>query len=124
MPESIGFVGVGRMGANMARHLNECGFPIATVFDANQEVAASLAAELKCPTAADLKMVTALSDVIVTVVSDDRAMKQIYIGDCCRVPGESCSSTAPPSLRTFTFGWSRNARPRAPNRWRPAWRRA
>lgn len=28
MPEKIGFVGVGRMGANMARRLKECGYEI------------------------------------------------------------------------------------------------
>lgn len=68
------------MGANMARHLKECGFTIATVFDTNQSVAAALAQELGCPAADELKMVTTMSDVIVTVVSDDRAMKQVYTG--------------------------------------------
>jgi len=33
MSEKIGFVGVGRMGANMARRLKECGYEIAAVFD-------------------------------------------------------------------------------------------
>ncbi len=80
MPEKIGFVGVGRMGANMARRLHETGFPIAAVFDANAAAAQSLAAELGGVAAADLKTVTALADVILTVVSDDRAMKKIFTG--------------------------------------------
>jgi 3-hydroxyisobutyrate dehydrogenase len=80
MTDKIGFVGVGRMGANMARRLAECGFSIAAVFDSNTATAQSLAQELGCPAAEDLKTVTALSDVIVTVVSDDRAMKKIYTG--------------------------------------------
>ena len=80
MPEKIGFVGVGRMGANMARRLHEMGFPIAAVFDANAAAAQSLAAELGGVAAADLKTVTALADVILTVVSDDRAMKKIFTG--------------------------------------------
>jgi 3-hydroxyisobutyrate dehydrogenase len=80
MPEKIGFVGVGRMGANMARRLHETGFPIAAVFDANAAAAQSLAAELGGVAAADLKTVTALADVIITVVSDDRAMKKIFTG--------------------------------------------
>ena len=80
MAKKIGFVGVGRMGANMARRLKECGFEIAAVYDAVPETAQSLAQELGCPVASDLKTVTRLSDVIFTVVSDDRAMKQIFNG--------------------------------------------
>jgi 3-hydroxyisobutyrate dehydrogenase len=80
MPEKIGFVGVGRMGANMARRLHETGFPIAAIFDANAATAQSLAAELGGVAAADLQTVTALADVIITVVNDDRAMKKIFTG--------------------------------------------
>src|SRR5580658_9559142 len=78
--EKIGFVGVGRMGANMARRLREQGFPIAAVYDANQDTAKALAQELGCEAAAELKQVTKLSDVIITVVTDDKAMKSIYTG--------------------------------------------
>jgi 3-hydroxyisobutyrate dehydrogenase len=80
MAEKIGFVGVGRMGANMARRLHETGYPIAAVFDANAAAAQSLAQELGCMATDDLKTVTALSDVIITVVTDDRAMKKIFTG--------------------------------------------
>ena len=31
--EKIGIVGVGRMGANMARRLKECGYEVASVYD-------------------------------------------------------------------------------------------
>jgi len=80
MAEKIGFVGVGRMGSNMARRLKESGYPIAAVYDANTAVAQSLAQELGCEACADLREVTKLSDVIITVVTDDKAMKQIYTG--------------------------------------------
>lgn len=80
MPEKIGFVGVGRMGANMARRLQECGHPVAAVFDVNNLAAQTIAQELSCVAAENLKTVTALSDVIVTVVPDDLAMKRIYVG--------------------------------------------
>ena len=80
MTQKIGFVGVGRMGANMARRLHECGFSIAAVFDANTSLAQALATELGCAAATELKTVTALSDVIITVVSDDKAMKNIFTG--------------------------------------------
>lgn len=80
MTDKIAFIGVGRMGANMARRLKECGFPLVAVFDANTAAAQSLAQELGCTVVTDLKAVTALADVIITVVSDDRAMKKIYTG--------------------------------------------
>jgi hypothetical protein len=80
MSEKIGFVGVGRMGANMARRLKECGYPIAAVYDVNTAAAQALAQELGSVAADQLKVVTALSDVIITVVTDDKAMKSIYGG--------------------------------------------
>lgn len=80
MPENIGFVGIGRMGANMARRLKDCGWPVAAVYDSNAAGAQALAQELGSAAASDLKAVTALSDVIFTVVTDDHAMKSIYRG--------------------------------------------
>jgi len=80
MHEKIGIVGVGRMGANMARRLHECGFPIAAVYDLKPASAQTLATELGCVAANELKNITALSDVILTVVSDDKAMKAIFTG--------------------------------------------
>src|SRR5580700_222137 len=78
--EKIGFVGVGRMGANMARRLKDQGFTIAVVYDVHLEAAKSLALELRCEAATDLQHVTQLSDVIITVVTDDKAMMNIYYG--------------------------------------------
>ena len=80
MSEKIGFVGVGRMGANMARRLHETGHPIAAVFDTNVAAAQELAQELGSAAAGELKDVTALADVIITVVSDDQGMKKIFTG--------------------------------------------
>ena len=78
MTERIGVVGVGRMGANMARRLKDCGFPISAVFDARSQVAADLAKELGCEAAKALSRVTASSDVVITVVTDDAAMRKIF----------------------------------------------
>ena len=47
MSENIAFVGVGRMGANMARRLKDCGYNIAVVYDTYAEGAKTLAAELE-----------------------------------------------------------------------------
>ncbi len=45
MSQTIGFVGVGRMGANMARRLKDCGYTISAANDVNKEAAAALAEE-------------------------------------------------------------------------------
>ena len=80
MAEKIGFVGVGRMGANMARRLHETGYPVAAVYDTNTAAAQTLAHELGSVAAKELKEVTALADVVITVVSNDRDMKSIFTG--------------------------------------------
>ena len=80
MAEKIGFVGVGRMGANMARRLKECGYEIAAVYDVERESAQTLAQELGSQAVTELKQVTKLSEVVFTVVTDDKAMKQIFNG--------------------------------------------
>ena len=77
---NIGFVGVGRMGANMARRLRDRSFHVTAVYDTDRAAATSLAQELGCAASQDLSEVTAESDVIFTVVSDDAAMREIFSG--------------------------------------------
>src|SRR5919198_62492 len=77
---NIGFVGVGRMGANMARRLKDRQFHVTAVYDTNRAAATALASELGCAAAQDLSEVTAQSDVIFTVVTDDNAMREIFAG--------------------------------------------
>jgi 3-hydroxyisobutyrate dehydrogenase len=77
---NVGFVGVGRMGANMARRLRDRSFHVTAVYDTNRAAATSLAQELGCAASQDLSEVTAESDVIFTVVSDDAAMREIFSG--------------------------------------------
>ncbi len=99
MSQKIGFVGVGRMGANMARRLKDTGFTISAVFDVNKEAAEALAKELNCTVATDLKVVTALSEIVITVVSDDKAMKAIFTGGLLtRAKGKlfiNCATVSP-----------------------------
>jgi len=80
MDTKIGFIGLGRMGANMARRLKDCGLTIAAVYDLHQETAVSLAEELGAVASPTLANVTALSDVVITVVTDDAAMRAIFSG--------------------------------------------
>jgi 3-hydroxyisobutyrate dehydrogenase len=77
----IGFVGLGRMGASMARRLHDRGHCLSTVFDLNREHAAAIARELDAKIADRVSDVTRLSDVIFTVVTDDSAMTGIYFGN-------------------------------------------
>ena len=78
--QRIGFVGVGRMGANMARRLKEVGFPVTAVYDVRRENAEALAKELGCEASPTLAGVTALADVIITVVTDDKAQLKVFAG--------------------------------------------
>ena len=66
------------MGANMARRLKECGYPIAATYDLNAKAAQEVAAELGAEACPSLARVTELSDVVITVVTDDKAMRKIF----------------------------------------------
>jgi len=76
----VAFVGVGRMGANMARRLNDLGFTVTSVFDVNQQAAKELAQEISAKAHSKLADVTAAADVIITVVTNDVAMRAIFLG--------------------------------------------
>ena len=79
--ETIGFVGVGRMGANMARRLKDCGYQITAINDRDQAAAADLADELGATHYKTLSEVTAAADVIFTVVTNDDAMREIFMAE-------------------------------------------
>ena len=74
----IGFVGVGRMGANMARRLRDQQETIVAVHDRNRAAAANLATELGCEAAESPARVAEVAGIVFTVVSDDAAMHRIF----------------------------------------------
>tara|TARA_Y100001934_G_scaffold271964_1_gene359351 strand:- start:122 stop:1009 length:888 start_codon:yes stop_codon:yes gene_type:complete len=78
MTSRIGFVGVGRMGGNMARRLKDKGYEITSVQDRNSETAKALAQELGCEASPSPARVSEISDVILTVVTDDTSMNEIF----------------------------------------------
>jgi 3-hydroxyisobutyrate dehydrogenase len=78
MSETVGFVGVGRMGANMARRLHDVGYRVTAVYDSDRARARELAAEIGAMAPETLAAVTAAADVVITVVTDDAAMRAIY----------------------------------------------
>jgi 3-hydroxyisobutyrate dehydrogenase-like beta-hydroxyacid dehydrogenase len=75
---TIGFVGVGRMGSNIARHLKDKGYAIGALLDIRAEVENELAAELGATACKRLPEVTGLCDIVLTVVTDDAAMRSIF----------------------------------------------
>ncbi|MFN0079777.1 MAG: NAD(P)-dependent oxidoreductase [Prosthecobacter sp.] len=80
MSQTVAFVGVGKMGANMARRLKEVGYSVTAVLDVNTQAAADLATELGCKACTKLADVTAAADVIFTVVTNDASMRGIFFG--------------------------------------------
>jgi len=78
MNPRIAFVGIGRMGGNMARRLHDCGHAITAVYDTTPAHAQALAAELGATPCASLADVTARADLIFTVVTNDAAQLAIF----------------------------------------------
>ncbi|MDP9133138.1 MAG: NAD(P)-dependent oxidoreductase [Nitrospirota bacterium] len=74
----IGVVGVGRMGANMAKRLDDLQYPIVALFDADPRRAESLAKEMGCEATPTPARLAGLANTVFTVVPDDEAMRQIY----------------------------------------------
>ncbi|GJL52870.1 MAG: 6-phosphogluconate dehydrogenase [Nitrospirales bacterium] len=74
----VGFVGIGRMGANMARRLHDHGYRLTKVFDTNPIAMTSLVEELLVEAATTPADVAKHSNIVITVVSDDQAMRDIY----------------------------------------------
>ncbi|TDU81089.1 3-hydroxyisobutyrate dehydrogenase [Prosthecobacter fusiformis] len=94
MSKTIAFVGVGRMGANMARRLKDCGYSITAVYDSHRPIATALADELGCSAPEKLADVAAAADIIFTVVTNDESMRSIFFG-----PGDNLLKE--PTGKTF-----------------------
>jgi 3-hydroxyisobutyrate dehydrogenase len=74
----IGFVGVGRMGANMAQRLVDVGYTIGAVYDINAQLANQVAELTHSKSVKTLAELSEACDIIFTVVTDDKAMRDIY----------------------------------------------
>ncbi len=75
---TIGVVGLGRMGANMARHLHDQGFCVTAVLDSDTSLTSALASELKATACSKLSDVTRLAKIVITVVTDDSSQLAIF----------------------------------------------
>jgi len=77
--QKIAFVGVGKMGANMARNLNDRGYNITAINDTDATAASELADELGATYYEKLSELTSNADIVFTVVSNDASMRTIYL---------------------------------------------
>ena len=77
----IGFVGVGRMGANMARRLKDVGRPVVAIYDVEIDQAKAVAQELGCEAVSSPAQVASVSKTVFTVVTDDEAMRSLFAED-------------------------------------------
>ena len=79
--KTIGFVGLGRMGGNMARCLVDKGYQVTALYDIDELVATELATKIGSCAYDKLADITANADIILTVVTNDQAMEAIFFGD-------------------------------------------
>ena len=97
-----GFVGLGAMGAHMARNLASAGM-LRGVWNRTAEKAAALAAELKCHAFADLPELAANSEAVVICVSADEDVRAVVEGLepglCPRMLVMDCSTVGSATAR-------------------------
>jgi 3-hydroxyisobutyrate dehydrogenase len=74
----VGIVGIGLMGANMARRLHDQGYVVTAVFDRDHTKTTALAQELGCKAVTIPAEVANASNTVLTVVSDDQGMREIF----------------------------------------------
>jgi 3-hydroxyisobutyrate dehydrogenase len=79
-PERIGFIGLGNMGAPMARHLANAGYRL-VVSDANPAAVERLRASVECEAAASLTALGRSCRLVITMLPDGAAVRQVLTGD-------------------------------------------
>lgn len=79
-PERIGFIGLGNMGAPMARHLANAGYRL-MVSDANPAAVERLRASVECEAAASLTALGRSCRLVITMLPDGAAVRQVLTGD-------------------------------------------
>ena len=79
MTSSIGFIGLGRMGLPMARHLLDADFPLA-VFNRTASRADALR-QNGAGWADSPRELAAQSDIVISIIADDAALRAIALGE-------------------------------------------
>ena len=76
----VGFAGLGRMGAHMARNLARAGHDL-TLWNRSGQKAEALAAELGCAVADSPRALSDASQVVVTMLADDPSSEAVHGGE-------------------------------------------
>jgi 3-hydroxyisobutyrate dehydrogenase-like beta-hydroxyacid dehydrogenase len=83
---TVGFIGLGRMGAPLAANAARAGFPL-VVFNRTREKADAFAAAVPCTVADTAAELAARADVVVTMVDDGDALEEIFFSDAALLDG-------------------------------------
>ena len=78
-PERIGIIGLGKMGAPMARNLQRAGFRVA-LNDVNVDLAQALAREIDAEAYRSLPEMAQDCRVVITMVPDGRIVREVALG--------------------------------------------
>jgi 3-hydroxyisobutyrate dehydrogenase len=79
-PERIGFVGLGNMGAPMARHLIAAGYRLLAA-DADPAALESFCTSVQCERARSLVDLGRACRLVITMLPDGAAVRQVLLGD-------------------------------------------
>ncbi len=79
-PERIGFIGLGNMGAPMARHLAEAGYHL-VVADSNTAAVERFGATARCERAVSLPDLGRSCRLVITMLPDGAAVRQVLTGN-------------------------------------------
>jgi 3-hydroxyisobutyrate dehydrogenase len=79
-PERIGFVGLGNMGAPMARHLAAAGYRVVAT-DSNSAALQRFCGEVQCERAGSLADLGRSCRLVITMLPDGKAVREVLLGD-------------------------------------------
>lgn len=89
-PERVGFVGLGNMGAPMARNLARAGYRLA-VADSNPSAVERFSRETPCESPPSLVELARACRLVITMLPDGNAVRQVVLGEsglaCGLAPG-------------------------------------
>jgi 3-hydroxyisobutyrate dehydrogenase len=77
---TIGFIGIGAMGAPMAANLARAGFSL-VIFDADPQRTRAFAEEHRAQIASDLAALGRQCDTVITMLPDGRAVREVLCGE-------------------------------------------
>jgi 3-hydroxyisobutyrate dehydrogenase len=79
-PERIGFIGLGNMGAPMARRLADAGYALA-VADKDPAAVTRFARDTHCEQSADLTTLAGMCRVVITMLPEGNTVRQVLLGE-------------------------------------------